>query len=205
MKKTILILVAGFLLNLTANADDFDIMYNNLYAKYIAYGCSSDVTIQGFMDTQQANGSWSDIDYTSNPSNGGSWIPGKHIFHLQDMVRCYKKSSSSINKTNLLAKIKLGLSYWYNLNPQPVSSDWYDMDIRIPLVFNEMLILLKNEFTNPSADWNTYIVGGCTNYLGIPKSNPTATSYKCHHTSIGYNFNSKSNFGGWKNYGRRSG
>jgi chondroitin AC lyase len=178
MKKTILILIAGFLLNLNAKADDFDIMYNNLYAKYVAYGCSSDATIQGFMDTQQSNGSWSDIDYTSNPSNGGSWIPGKHIFHLQDMVRCYKKSSSTINKANLLAKIKLGLTYWYGLNPQPISSDWYDMDIRIPLVFNEMLILLKNEFTNPSTDWNTYIVTGCTNYLALPKTGATATSYK---------------------------
>lgn len=175
MKKTILILIAGFLLNLNAKADDFDIMFNNLYAKYIVNGFSSNTTIQGYMDTQQADGSWSNIDYTSNPSNGGAWIPGQHIFHLQDMVRAYKSSSCTVNKATLFAKIKLGLTYWYNLNPQPVSSDWYDMDIRIPLMFNEMLILLKNEFTNPSADWTTYITTGCNNYLAMPK---VAASYK---------------------------
>ena len=185
MKKTILFLIAGFLLHFNLKADDFDIMYNNLYAKYMANGCSSDATIQGFMDSQQADGSWSNIDYTSNPSNGGSWIPGQHIFHLQDMVRCYKKSSSSINKANLLAKIKLGLTFWYNLNPQPVSSDWYDMDIRIPLMFNEMLILLKNEFVNPSADWTTYIVTGCNNYLAMPKVTASYKTTDYNGTCIG--------------------
>ena len=178
MKKTILILFAVFFLNLNTKADDFDIMFNNLYAKYIVNGSSSDATILGYMNTLQTNGSWTDIDYTSNPSNGGSWIPGKHISRLQDMVRSYKKSSSTLDKVVLMAKIKVALTYWYNLNPQPISSDWYDMDLRIPGQFQEILFLLKPEFTNPSVDWTTYIVAGCNNYLALPKSNPTATSYK---------------------------
>lgn len=178
MKKLILVLILGLFINHNTKADDFDIMFNNLYAKYIANGPSSDATILGYMNSLQPNGSWTDIDYASNPSNGGSWIPGKHITRLQDMVRAYKKSSSTLDKPTLMAKIKVALTYWYSLNPQPISSDWYDMDLRIPGQFQEILFLLKPEFTNPSADWNTYIVAGCNNYLAIPKSNPTATSYK---------------------------
>ncbi|WP_017258858.1 polysaccharide lyase family 8 super-sandwich domain-containing protein [Pedobacter arcticus] len=166
MKKIIFIFLFPLLLSSTVKADDYDVLYDRLYADYVAPVPLGMLVIQGYMDSQQTNGSWTDINYDQHTFVGG-WQPIKHWERLASMALALKKTSYSFYGNAILkGKIKAGLLYWYNRTPQPYSSNWYDNEIAMQDHINKILILVKNDFSG--ADWDSVIKTGCDKYLSFP-------------------------------------
>lgn len=172
----------GFLLFActAVKANDYDVMYQRLYDGYVATSPRADSIIWDFMTTLQADGSWSDIDYDSHVFVGG-WKPMGHWDRLFHMALAYSQSDNVRYKhTNLKAKIKAAVLYWYNRNPQPYSNNWYDNDIALQDRIAKVLVLMNKEFTG--VDWEQVIQQGCKRYLVLPEDYEEKT-YKSIHTN----------------------
>src|SRR5277367_6826174 len=50
-------------------------------------------TVQGYMSSLQANGSWTDIDYGSTAAT--NWSPGTHLQRMEAMAQLYASPGSS--------------------------------------------------------------------------------------------------------------
>lgn len=185
MKRTLLMLLVGMLSHSFANADDYNMLYERLYADYLVNApLNNQVTVQGYMDTQQADGSWSDINYDLHTYVGG-WIPLNHWDRLLEMAEAFKKPNHGLHaNATLKSKIKLGLLYWYNRSPQPYSDNWYHNEISLQERLYKILILVKNDFSDP-AEQAAVITAGCDKYLILPE-NYTTTLNKSKLTNAVY-------------------
>lgn len=155
------------MISLSAKADDFDIMYNRLYSEITAVTPPTPSAIQSELNLMAADGSFTDIDYT-NLNTNPNWKAESHFLRLLDMALAYKISAkgntyygSDILKTN----IKLGLLYWYNLNPQPFPN-FYSAEIHNIIPLRKLLLIMKYEYTGQ--DYTDIIVAGCNKFLILP-------------------------------------
>lgn len=173
MKRTLLLLLVGMLSHGFASADDYDVLYERLYADYVANTpVTTQTTIQGYMNTQQADGSWTTINYDSHTYIGG-WAPLDHWDKLLHMAVALKKPTHGLYADSVLkTKIKLGLLYWYNRANQPYSDNWFDNDINLQTRLYKILILVKNDFSS-EPDFTNVIKEGCDNYLVLPEDYAT--------------------------------
>ncbi|EOR94165.1 hypothetical protein ADIARSV_2660 [Arcticibacter svalbardensis MN12-7] len=164
--------------NSLAKADDFDVLYQRLFEEYITNTPMNSLTaIQSYMDTQQADGSWSTIDYDSHTFVGG-WEPLVHWDNLLNMAMAFKKPGQILyGSTVLKNQIKRGLLFWYNRKKQPFSDNWFDNDIAIQSRLSKILILVKNDFST-APDWTDVLEFGCKKYLILPDNYATTNKGK---------------------------
>ncbi|EOR94160.1 hypothetical protein ADIARSV_2655 [Arcticibacter svalbardensis MN12-7] len=94
MKKTLFVLFFGLLSSFFAKADDFDTLYERLFAEYLTTWVTNQSTIQGYINTQQSDGSWSTINYDSQIFIGG-WEPLVYWDRLLQMALAFKKPGNS--------------------------------------------------------------------------------------------------------------
>jgi len=188
--KTKFLLFCAFLMviNLSVKADDFDIMYTRLYAQIAAKTIPTPTTIQSEINLMAANGSFTDIDYT-NLNTNPNWRAELHFYRLLDMALAYKVTATgntNLGNTVLKDKIKIGLLYWYNLNPQPYPN-FYSAEIHNIVSLRELLLLMKNEYTGQ--DYTNLIMGGCNKYLVLPADYNTSTYKNVNANCIMYQEN----------------
>lgn len=102
--------------------------------------------IEGFMNSMQPDGSWSDIDYDDQISVDG-WKPEGHLNRLRAMAINYSHPKSSFyNNAALLDKIEKGLLFFKQ--KAPVSSDnWYYNDIGAPQKYMVPVVLIKGNLS----------------------------------------------------------
>lgn len=177
MKKKLIFIFCLFILTHSARADEFDVLYERLFTDLIASNLAAPADIQKTLDLMTNNGNFTDLDYRSSTFIP-SWRPVNHFFRLLDMALAYKKEVSGntfYQSAVLKDRIKQGLLYWYNLNPQPVSDNWYDNDIRKKQLIAKILLLMKNEYAH--SDYANLITAGCRKYLILPDNYET-TDYK---------------------------
>lgn len=173
MKRILFTVLVGFLFISPVKADDYDTLFDRLFTEYVSSSAASQATIQGYMNTQQADGSWSTINYDIHTYIGG-WEPLEHMDRLLKMALAFKKTGHALkDSTILLSKIKLGLIFWYER--KPYSDNWFDNDIGIQADLFKILILIKNDCLEAS-DWTNVIVAGCDKYLVLPTSFSTPSS-----------------------------
>lgn len=96
--------------------------------------------ISDLLNTQQANGSWNDIDYDTVALD----LPaGLHLSRLQQMAVAFRTPGNAYyGSALLLQKILLGLGFYMNKNPQ--STNWWYNDIGGPQGYMVPLILIKD-------------------------------------------------------------
>lgn len=75
----------------------------------------------GYYNSQQSNGSWSDIDYTD--TSRSEWAPSEHLARLRTMAADYYQAPTSAK----LSQLSDGIDYWYQVDP--VSDNWWWGDI----------------------------------------------------------------------------
>ncbi|KAA6397690.1 MAG: putative chloramphenicol resistance protein [Streblomastix strix] len=98
----------------------------------------SRVTIQ--LNALQSDGSWPDIDYSSQAQTG--WSPETHMNRVRDMAIAYTWSSSSLFENEALyTGIVNTLQFWYDQHP--LSPNWWFQQIGIPAPLTDALILMK--------------------------------------------------------------
>lgn len=178
MRRILLIILVGLMSSNFAKADDFDILYQRLFDEYLTNTpMNSPTAIQSYMNTQQADGSWSTTDYDSHTFVGG-WKPLVHWDNLLNMSMAFKKPGHTLyGNTTLKNQIKRGLLFWYNRKKQPFSDNWFDNDIAIQARLFKILILIKNDFSN-EPDWTDVIEVGCKKYLILPANYATTNKGK---------------------------
>jgi len=94
------------------------------------------------LSTQQTNGSWSDIDYTSEIETG--WQPLAHLNRIKSFALGLSTLGNQFYANQeLLQRTISGLKYWYVQNPK--SSNWFQNEIASPMAIGEILILLNDK------------------------------------------------------------
>lgn len=98
--------------------------------------------IENFMNSMQADGSWSDIDYDDQISLDG-WKPEGHLNRLRAMAINYSHPKSKFyNNSTLLGKIEKGLLFFKQESPTS-SDNWYYNDIGAPQKYMVPVLLIK--------------------------------------------------------------
>ncbi|MDR0541544.1 MAG: glycoside hydrolase family 88 protein [Dysgonamonadaceae bacterium] len=93
------------------------------------------------LKNMQADGSWSDIDYNTVTL---LYDAGKHLDRLVNMALAYSKPGSpDYHSQALRNKIVSGLEYFFQ--KQPVSENWWHIDVGAPQEYMIVLLLLKKD------------------------------------------------------------
>jgi chondroitin AC lyase len=83
-------------------------------------------SIATHLSKYQANGSYSDIDYSKTEGRTEDWEPLKHVDRIYDFVFAYTLPQSGYYQNeDLYDKIVDALQYWHNSNPQ-CENWWYN-------------------------------------------------------------------------------
>nr|WP_294899179.1 polysaccharide lyase family 8 super-sandwich domain-containing protein [uncultured Pedobacter sp.] len=176
MKRFFCVLLLAVMASSFAKADDLDIIYQRLFDDYLAKNTlKSQAIIQGYMDTQQSDGSWSDINYDYHDAIG-AWLPGNHWIQLLSMAVAYQKSNSTFYKNTILKeKIRKGILYWTNRSPQPYSDNWFSNIIGTQWTIRQVLILMRDDFSG--TDLTSAIYNVSDKYLILPSDFYTSSRY----------------------------
>lgn len=101
---------------------------------------SLDAAVSDYLNTVQADGSWTDIDYQSDART--MWPPNVHLVRLKDMARAYTiPASSHYGSGTLHTAIVNALDFWDITDPQ--SDNWWYNQISSPQGLGQILLLLR--------------------------------------------------------------
>ncbi|QDH80466.1 DNRLRE domain-containing protein [Echinicola soli] len=128
----------------TASNSEIDIIEERFYQKFLSSESvgSNDQKVVVLSDSQNADGSWPDIDYQSQ--DNVIWPPGRHFKMLEVYVRSYTNPESAYYRSaELLQRIETTITYWVELNPEPESVNWYHGTIGLPKRIGQILIALR--------------------------------------------------------------
>ena len=107
----------------------------------------STATVQGYMNGLQANGSWSDIDYSNTSQT--NWLPLPHLQRLESMAQLYSSSGSSLYQNATLGSdISNAFNYWISVDP--MSTNWFDNDIATPQDLGATMVLVSKSILSAS-------------------------------------------------------
>ena len=101
-------------------------------------------SVQGYLSSQQSNGSWSDITYTSTAAT--NWSPLTHLQRMQAMAQLYASPGSSLfHSPSVATGLAKAMDYWVTANPQ--STNWFPNDISGPQALGAAMVLAKPVFS----------------------------------------------------------
>lgn len=104
----------------------------------------NDQKIKKLVDTQQADGSWNNIDYKSKQRS--SWPPHTHHSHLLSMAQAYGDPQHPLYKNkNLSQAIHRGMQFWYD--QKLIAPNWWHNEIGVPKTFSSVMILMQPELS----------------------------------------------------------
>lgn len=100
--------------------------------------------VRHLMQTLQADGSWSDIDYRDqNPNN---WLTVQHLARVVTMAKMYLVPNQELfQDADLLARTLAALDFWLNNDFQ--NPNWWHNLINVPRLVGQAFILLEAELT----------------------------------------------------------
>ena len=96
-----------------------------------------------YLSTQQADGSWSDVDYASTTSaaNGAPWPPYRALDRMQAMAAAYANPGGAHHRSAaLLAGVQKAVDHWFLVSP--TNTNWWERDIGIQLRLQRVAVLL---------------------------------------------------------------
>jgi chondroitin AC lyase len=135
--------IAVALASRAAAGSDFSTVSQRVTAQILS-SLPTDAAVQNDMATIQANGSWTDINY-SDPG-GASWSPIKHVDRLINMTQAYVSPSSSLYQNATLATdINNAYNYWIATDPQ--SANWWYNDIGSLQILGASMVLFGSNFS----------------------------------------------------------
>lgn len=103
---------------------------------------SSDIA--GLLESLQPDGSWSDVDYSSQNRSG--WSPKVHVERILILTKAYRLPSSGyFESKEVEIAIHKSLQYW--IDRKLVSLNWWHNQIGIPKTLGGALILFESKLT----------------------------------------------------------
>lgn len=155
MKKRIgavVALLAGVSSGMAMGADP-DTVAANIYSTAVA-NPPADSAVAGTLALLQADGSFSDVDYTdTQPSN---WQPPKHLNKLNDMAIAYSTPGSSYYQSaSLKTSILSAYNYWVAKDYQ--NSNWFFNQITVPDKLSQAMLIMQQNNMLPTANYTKAI------------------------------------------------
>ena len=104
----------------------------------------SDETVGQYLESQQADGSWKDINYQDTMRS--QWGPSFHASRLTTMATAYKdKNSVFYKKKDVAKKIHQGMRYWND--GKFVCRNWWYNQIGVPRILGILYLLMEDEMS----------------------------------------------------------
>lgn len=104
-----------------------------------------DKTVDGLIQSQNADGSWADIDYADQ--NRSNWKASNHTSRILSLCRVYKTSDSKFyNSPELSAVIHKAMNYWFEA--KLVCPNWWYNTIGVPSNLGPAMLLIKDEMSD---------------------------------------------------------
>ncbi|MFI3316636.1 MAG: polysaccharide lyase family 8 super-sandwich domain-containing protein [Rikenellaceae bacterium] len=117
-----------------------DLMILELYI----WATIPDATAQSFLEGQNGDGSWDEVDYTDTKRS--RWSPAEHITRLYALAKVYCSEQSRLCESEeLLDAILKGVDYWHRSGL--ICPNWFYNDIRIPKHIGPVYLLLKDKLS----------------------------------------------------------
>ena len=137
----LLLLVLLFSLNVSAQAEyPFGTIMKRVFDDEVIKASSNAAKAKAFLNAQQQDGSWKDIDYQKTTIT--EWEPSEHFNRLLPMISAYIYEKSTLYQNAALKKgIDKALQYWSDNDFY--SDNWWHNEIAIPKAIGVSLILMK--------------------------------------------------------------
>lgn len=106
-----------------------------------------------YLSNQNANGSWSDVDYASTQSsaNGRAWSPYLALDRMQSMAQAFADPESPhYHSEAMLEGIQKALDHWFTV--KPTSTNWWETGIGKQLRLGKIALLCEGYLTAEQAD-----------------------------------------------------
>lgn len=136
----IIAIVALLQVQTAAAQDEFDLIRKNIVNNLKQQDKSTTQAVLTLQQSQQADGSWSDIDYRDDRIT--LWTPIKHLQQIKTYCVAINKGYSR----KLDEQIVGGLNYWLKVSPK--SKNWWYNDIATPQALGEILMLIEEAKVN---------------------------------------------------------
>jgi chondroitin AC lyase len=118
-------------------------LHQNVIDEFLNNSLRTD-TLQTICDKLLPNGSWPEIDYTSQQR--GSWPPVFHLSYIQTFARAYQKPESVFyHDPKMRETILKALNYWLDNDFQ--CPNWWYPEIGVPMQLGPTLILMENDLS----------------------------------------------------------
>lgn len=106
--------------------------------------CQQDSDLESFINTQQGDGSWKDINY--NDTARSNWDPTNHVSRLLYLNRAYITPDSKFYQQKKVSEVlHLGLNYWFQR--KPICRNWWYNQIGIPRFMGLIFLFIEKELT----------------------------------------------------------
>ena len=103
-----------------------------------------DEEILNWIELQQEDGSWTDINYEDNLRS--RWAPAYHSTRIQAMVKVYYNPQSKLyNSSKLAENIHRAMDFWFKTEPRCLN--WWYNQIGVPKMFAPAFLLFWNEMS----------------------------------------------------------
>ncbi|KAJ7579689.1 polysaccharide lyase family 8 protein [Mycena floridula] len=170
------------LVTVTAQDADMDTLKDRRLTVIIG-GTGNTTNIKKWMTTQQSDGSWTDVDYTTGcPARRANWPATTHWSRILTMAAAYHGTvpgaESYAQNPALLVTISKGMDWWFTrdfTNPSCIDSggtaacpcdtaethmfntNWYSNIIGIPMIVAKTCLLVSDQLTDSQ-------VSSCTKF-----------------------------------------
>lgn len=104
-----------------------------------------------YLDSMQADGSWSDVDYkvTTSAANGRPWDPYLALDRMQALAIAYHKEGHELyNDARVVTALNNALTHWKQV--KPTCTNWWEVDIGVNLRFGRIGLFMENVISEES-------------------------------------------------------
>ncbi len=150
-----IVAAAALVQSAAVRADDVATISQRVTSQLLS-SLPSTSTVQSDMNSLQANGSWSDINYANTAQT--NWTPLTHLDRMDDMAKLYSDSSSSLfHNATLGADLSNAFNFWISANP--MSTNWFDNDIAAPQALGSAMVLISSTLSSTQVSQGQTILG----------------------------------------------
>ena len=136
---------------------DLQQLHKNTIA-YILADSANDQEVQEALQALSSEGTWPDIDYTSQER--GAWPPRNHLSRILLMAKSYRTEDSQYyTDAEVGQKIHLALNYW--LENDFICPNWWYPVIGVPKVLNPIMLLMEDEISEDQLTKALVILDRC--------------------------------------------
>ncbi|SDM18742.1 polysaccharide lyase family 8 super-sandwich domain-containing protein [Siphonobacter aquaeclarae] len=104
---------------------------------------SLDASATSLLASVQADGHWTDVDYT-NANNGSGWLPGTHFSRMITLAKAFSNTGSTYYGDSTVRQTVVNtMNYWLGLSSKPTSTNWFYYGITLPKDIGNALICMR--------------------------------------------------------------